>query len=295
MNENIKKFEYYIFIKKIKEKIYVKNLLKTNIILFQKRSALDQLLINIIFQMKNNILKEKLKRLLIKKFIYKVMNNYIDRYNSEKTNEIQKNKKINSDLLKNQKIDFNNFLLKSYILSFFEKTNICINNTKLNNIINNYEKEKRKEYLLTYFQKIKILKENPFINEKKIFMSKIFFMKIKYNKRNQTKINNSEKQLNDIKKLFIYKNNFHFFLNNHENNKEKINKINLLKQKIQKFRKNKNKSKEIQKFFKRFIKRVKIMKQTNISLKRKIFNILKNNAVMTKDLKRYLNEAEEIK
>ena len=69
MNENIKKFEYYIFIKKIKEKNIIKNQIKTNIILFQKRSALDQLLINIISEIKNNILEEKLKILLIKKFI----------------------------------------------------------------------------------------------------------------------------------------------------------------------------------------------------------------------------------
>ena len=65
MNENIK-FEYYIFIKRIKEKIFIKRQIKENIILFQKRSALDQLLMNIIFKMKNEILKEKIKNSLEK-------------------------------------------------------------------------------------------------------------------------------------------------------------------------------------------------------------------------------------
>ena len=80
MNEYNKQFEYFIFIQKIKEKIYVKNRIKENIILFQKRSALDQLLTNVVFKMKNDILKEKIKNLLIKKFIYKVMNQYIENF-----------------------------------------------------------------------------------------------------------------------------------------------------------------------------------------------------------------------
>ena len=36
------------------------------------------------------------------------------------------------------------------------------------------------------------------------------------------------------------------------------------------------------------------MNQTNISLKRKIFNILKNNAIINKELKHFLIEAEAI-
>ena len=128
MNENIKKFEYYIFIKKIKEKIYIKNRIKENIILFQKRSALDQLLINIIYEMKNNILKEKLKILLIKKFIYNAKNNYLNSYKSEtKYKENQRNKRANSEFLKDKKNAFNDFLIKFNIFSFLKKTRICIN------------------------------------------------------------------------------------------------------------------------------------------------------------------------
>ena len=128
MNENIKKFEYYIFIKNIKEKIYIKNRIKENIILFQKRSALDQLLINIIYEMKNNILKEKLKILLIKKFIYNAKNNYLNSYKSEtKYKENQRNKRANSEFLKDKKNAFNDFLIKFNIFSFLKKTRICIN------------------------------------------------------------------------------------------------------------------------------------------------------------------------
>ena len=296
MNENIKKFEYYIFIKKIKEKIYVKNQIKTNIILFQKRSALDQLLINVISQMKSNILKEKLRKLLIKKFIYKIMNNYIDRYKSEKSNENQTNIKITSDLLKSKKIAFNNLIIKSEIYSFFEKANICINNTSLKNLLVNYKEEKSEELLKANFQQFKLLTTRNFSSEKKIFMQRIFFKKIKYNILYKSKYINNENKLNNIKRIFIYKNHFNLFLKNYKSNKDKINKINLLKLKIEEFKENKNenKNKEIKYFFNIFIKRAKIMNQTNISLKRKIFNILKNNAIITKELKHYLIEAEKM-
>ena len=43
-----------------------------------------------------------------------------------------------------------------------------------------------------------------------------------------------------------------------------------------------------------FVKKAKTMNQTNISLKRKIFNILKNNAIINKELKHFLIEAEAI-
>ena len=112
MNEYNKQFEYFIFIQKIKEKIYVKNRIKENIILFQKRSALDQLLTNVVFKMKNDILKEKIKNLLIKKFIYKVMNQYIENFKKENSNVIKENNKDNYGLLESQKRIFNNFLFK---------------------------------------------------------------------------------------------------------------------------------------------------------------------------------------
>ena len=37
------------------------------------------------------------------------------------------------------------------------------------------------------------------------------------------------------------------------------------------------------------------MKKANYSLKRKIFNLTKNNARLSKDLKYYLNDAKKIK
>lgn len=293
MNENIK-FEYYIFIKKIKEKIYVKNQIKTNIILFQKRSALDQLLINVISQMKSNILREKLRKLLIKKFIYKIMNNYIDRYKSGKSNDNQKNIKITSNLLESKKIAFNNILIKAQLYSFFEKANICINNTSLKILLENYKEGKSKEMLKANFQQFKILITNNFSKEKKIFIQTIFFKKIKYNILYKSKYINIENKLNNTKRIFIYKNNFHLFLKNCKTNKDKINKNNLLRKKIEKYKENENKNKEIKYFFNIFVKKTKIMNQTNISLKRKIFNILKNNAIINKELKHFLIEAEAI-
>ena len=127
MNENIK-FEYYIFIKRIKEKIFIKRQIKENIILFQKRSALDQLLMNIIFKMKNDILKEKIKNLLIKKFIYKVMNQYIERYKRGNSDNIENNNKDKYGLLESQKRIFNSFIFKSYAFSFLKRVKICLNN-----------------------------------------------------------------------------------------------------------------------------------------------------------------------
>ena len=132
MNENIK-FEYYIFIKKIKEKIYFKKQIKENIIQFQKRAALDQLLMNVVFKMKNDILKEKLKNLLIKKFIYKLMNQYIESYNKGNLDKIESNED-KFGLLESQKRIFNNFIFKSYVFSFFKRVKICLNNRKIKNI-----------------------------------------------------------------------------------------------------------------------------------------------------------------
>jgi hypothetical protein len=297
MNENIKKFEYYIFIKKIKEKNIIKNQIKTNIILFQKRSALDQLLINIISEMKNNILEEKLKILLIKKFIYKAKNNHLKNYKEEKKfKENQKNKfndnKQISELILSKKNAFNDFLKKSYVNSFLTKTRISINNKKLLNIQENYKKEKRKEYLINFFERIKSINSIHFSKEKKIFYQKVFFKSVKNNLLNKSRDVNIKNKLTNIKRTFLYKVNWHLFMKKYKENSDKINKINLLKQKIQIFQEKEKISQK--KYFKIFINKVKIMKQTNDSLKRKIFNILKNNAIINKELKHFLIEAEAI-
>ena len=293
MNENIKKFEYYIFIKKIKEKNIIKNQIKTNIILFQKRSALDQLLINIISEIKNNILEEKLKILLIKKFIYKAKNNYLINCKEEKKfKEYQKNNKQISELILSKKNAFNDFLKKSYVNSFLTKARISINNTQLLNIQENYKKEKRKEYLINFFERIKSINSIHFSKEKKIFYQKVFFKSVKNNLLNKSRDVNIKNKLTNIKRTFLYKVNWHLFMKKYKENSDKINKINLLKQKIEIFQEKEKNSQK--KYFKIFINKVKIMKQTNDSLKRKIFNILKQNVAITKDLKYYLNEAEKM-
>ena len=293
MNENIK-FEYYIFIKKIKEKIYIKNQIKENIILFQKRSALDQLLMNVIFKMKNDILKEKLKNLLIKKFIYRLMNQYIESYNKGNSDNIEKNNKDKYGLLESQKRIFNNFIFKSYVFSFFKRVKICLNNSKIKNTQNNIIIKKRNDFLKNCFLQIKEYKSYSFQNEKKLLFKKIFFSKIKYLMVNKANDINNINKLTNVKKLFIFKVNYKLFINNLKSFKASNNTIKAIKQKLEKYRENNQKTLETKKYFKIFINKVKINKKENDYLKRKIFNIIKKNVIISKELKHYLNEAEEI-
>lgn len=290
MNENNKKFEYYIFIKKIKEKIYVKNQIKTNIILFQKRLALDQLLTNVIFKMKKDILNEKIKRFLIKKFIYKVMNQYIENYKKE---TVEKNSSL--DLIESQNNIFNSFRIKLYSFTFLKKIKICINNTKLKNVQENIMIEKRNNNLKKYLQEIKKFVSYDYSKEIKIFLQKLFFNRIKNIILHKSNEINYISNLNNTKRLFIFKINFSLFLNNCKFHNTKINKISFIKQKFDKYKEIEIKTKEMKKYFKKFINRVRINKQTNDSLKRKIFNIIKKNVIISKELKYYLNEAKEIK
>ena len=293
MNENIK-FEYYIFIKKIKEKIYIKNQIKENIILFQKRSALDQLLMNVIFKMKNDILKERLKNLLIKKFIYRLMNQYIESYNKGNSDNIEKNNKDKYGLLESQKRIFNNFIFKSYVFSFFKRVKICLNNSKIKNTQNNIIIKKRNDFLKNCFLQIKEYKSYSFENEKKLLFKKIFFSKIKYLMVNKANDINNINKLTNVKKLFIFKVNYKLFVNNFKSFKTSNNTIKAIKQKLEKYRENNQKTLETKKYFKIFINKVKINKKENDYLKRKIFNIIKKNVIISKELKHYLNEAEEI-
>ena len=293
MNENIK-FEYYIFIKKIKEKIYIKNQIKENIILFQKRSALDQLLMNVIFKMKNDILKERLKNLLIKKFIYRLMNQYIESYNKGNSDNIEKNNKDKYGLLESQKRIFNNFIFKSYVFSFFKRVKICLNNSKIKNTQNNIIIKKRNDFLKNCFLQIKEYKSYSFQNVKKLLFKKIFFSKIKYLMVNKANDINNINKLTNVKKLFIFKVNYKLFINNLKSFKASNNTIKAIKQKLEKYRENNQKTLETKKYFKIFINKVKINKKENDYLKRKIFNIIKKNVIISKELKHYLNEAEEI-
>ena len=293
MNENIK-FEYYIFIKKIKEKIYIKNQIKENIILFQKRSALDQLLMNVIFKMKNDILKERLKNLLIKKFIYRLMNQYIESYNKGNSDNIEKNNKDKYGLLESQKRIFNNFIFKSYVFSFFKRVKICLNNSKIKNTQNNIIIKKRNDFLKNCFLQFKEYKSCSFQNEKKSLFKKLFFSKIKYLMVNKANDINNINKLTNVKKLFIFKVNYKLFINNLKSFKASNNTIKAIKQKLEKYKENNQKTLETKKYFKIFINKVKINKKENDYLKRKIFNIIKKNVIISKELKHYLNEAEEI-
>ena len=249
---------------------------------------------NVIFKMKNDILKEKLKNLLIKKFIYRLMNQYIESYNKGNSDNIEKNNKDKYGLLESQKRIFNNFIFKSYVFSFFKRVKICLNNSKIKNTQNNIIIKKRNDFLKNCFLQIKEYKSYSFENEKKLLFKKIFFSKIKYLMVNKANDINNINKLTNVKKLFIFKVNYKLFINNLKSFKASNNKIKAIKQKLEKYKENNQKTLETKKYFKIFINKVKINIKENDYLKRKIFNIIKKNVIISKELKHYLNEAKEI-
>lgn len=143
--------------------------------------------------------------------------------------------------------------------------------------------------------KLKQLKYISLSKNMKIIMYKIFFIEIKrkilYSKKDKNI--NLIKEIDNKKKLIIIKNGFHKFLDKCRSN---IRKEKILEERIHKYNDNIKdiKNKEIKNNLKIFIYKIKIMKKTNNALKRKIFNLFKNNAKVSKDLKYYLNEADNI-
>ena len=210
---------------------------------------------------------------------YKNKKNY-DKYETNKTNKlikIQKNKKL-----------FEGFLIKGYTYTFLNCINICINNNHLKNIQYNYSYINRINKTKLYLTKIREITNNSFSKQNKKIMCKIFLTEIK-NKILYKKIIIKQKiELINKKNIFIYKNKYKA---KDDNNKIKFEKENnnLEKDIIN------IKTKGIYSiYFRLFIKKVKIIKKANYYLKRKIFNLIKNNAKLSKDLKYYLNEAEKI-
>ena len=284
----IKKIEYVFFIKKIKEALLIKKEIKTKIISFQKRFGLEQLLINVIHEMKNDILKRKLRKFLIKKFLFRIMERYITHYKNDKNydyDEIDKNDKM---IEKSKKL-FKDYLLKANIYTFLNGANICIFNRRLKYIQYEYSIINRINKTKICFMKIKELNGNSFSKNKKIIMCKKFFIEIKKQILYNQKYIKQKRELEIKKNIFIYKNKYKYIDN--EKNKFNVEKENnnLYDDSI----KNKIKEKYV-KYFRIFIRRVKIIKQANYALKRKIFNLIKNNAKFSKDLKYYLKEATKI-
>lgn len=284
----IKKIEYVFFIKKIKEALLIKKEIKTKIISFQKRFGLEQLLINVIHEMKNDILKRKLRKFLIKKFLFRIMERYITHYKNDKNydyDEIDKNDKM---IEKSKKL-FKDYLLKANIYTFLNGANICIFNRRLKYIQYEYSIINRINKTKICFMKIKELNNNSFSKNKKIIMCKKFFIEIKKQILYNQKYIKQKRELEIKKNIFIYKNKYKYIDN--EKNKFNVEKENnnLYDDSI----KNKIKEKYV-KYFRIFIRRVKIIKQANYALKRKIFNLIKNNAKFSKDLKYYLKEATKI-
>jgi len=303
MNEilynKMKKIEYFFFIKKIKKNIYVKRQIKKKISLFQKKIAIENLLINVVSSVKRDILNEKLKQMLCKKFLFKVIEQYIEHYKERNGNQYAINNNENQinkrKRLEQSKIIFMKYIMQNNIYYFLNGASICINNQRLKNIRNNYMISKRIDNIRLSFMKLKQLKYIPISKNMKIIMCKIFFIEIKrkilYSKKDGNI--NLIKELNKKKELFIIKNGFHIFLDKCHSN---IRREKILEEKNHKYNNNIKdlKNKEIKKNLKIFINKIKIIKKTNNALKRKIFNLFKNNAKASKDLKYYLSEASNI-
>ena len=237
--------------------------------------------------------------MLCKKFLFKVIEQYIEHYKERNgnqyainNNESQINKRKK---LEQRKIIFMKYIMQNNIYYFLNGASICINNQRLKNIRNNYMISKRIDNIRLSFMKLKQLKYIPISKNMKIIMCKIFFIEIKrkilYSKKDGNI--NLIKELNKKKELFIIKNGFHIFLDKCHSN---IRREKILEEKNHKYNNNIKdlKNKEIKKNLKIFINKIKIIKKTNNALKRKIFNLFKNNAKASKDLKYYLSEASNI-
>ena len=86
--------------------------------------------------MKNGILREKLRQFLVKKFIYMIIEQYIDHYNkgnNDKNNILDKIKKIEKS-----KRMFKQYLIKNSFNSFLAGVHICINNQRIQLIRDNF-------------------------------------------------------------------------------------------------------------------------------------------------------------
>lgn len=301
MNEifynKIKKIEYFFFIKKIKKNIYVKRQIQKKISFYQKKIAIEHLLINVVSSVKRDILNEKLKQMLCKKFLFKVIEQYIDHYkerNGNNKNQYLINNNKRKKLEQSKKI-FMQYIIQNNIYYFLNGASICINNQRLKNIRNNYMISKRIDNIRLSFMKLKQLKYISLSKNIKIIMCKIFFIELKRRILHFKKDKNINliKELNKKKKLFIIKNGLHIFLDKCNSN---IRREKLLEEKIHKYNDNIKdlKNKEIKKNLKIFINKIKIIKKTNNALKKKIFNLFKNNAKASKDLKYYLSEASNL-
>ena len=239
---------------------------------------------------------------MCRKFLFKVIEQYIEHYkerNGNNTNQyiinnneyqINKRKK-----LEQSKKIFMQYIIQNNIYYFLNGASICINNQRLKNIRNNYMISKRIDNIRLSFMKLKQLKLISLSKNMKIIMCKIFFIEIKRSIFHSKKDKNINliKDLDKKKKLIIIKNGFHIFLDKCHSN---IRREKQIEERIHKYNDNIKdlKNKEIKKNLKIFINKIKIIKKTNNALKKKIFNLFKNNAKVSKDLKYYLNEANNL-
>ena len=315
INNKIKKIHYLLFMKKIQNHLIIKKTIQAKIVKYQIKKAMENLLINVIIKMQNRVLNEKLKVFLVKKFLYKVIQQYIEHYKELASSRLSLSeiKLKQSIIIDNNKKQFELLKLKNNFYSFLSSLEASMINKKVESIKNRFLYNQKKNHIKYFFYQCKTL---SFISNKKKECYKLFFSQINLILIDKTKRNAALQNYN----FFVLSLNFAFFRKNVKVCKDRKTKKELIRNNIckifidrcklkkdnnrkfellnKKFKENENIIKihknEIKNFMILFAKKCENIKKNKITLKRKIFNILKKNVEISKDLKHYLNELNEM-
>ena len=315
INNKIKKKYYLLFMKKIQNHLIIKKTLQAKIVKYQIKKAMESLLINVIIKMQNRVLNEKLKVFLVKKFLYKVIQQYIEHYKELASSRLSLSeiKLKQSIIIDNNKKQFELLKLKNNFYSFLSSLEASMNNKKVGLIKNSFLYNQKKNHIKYFFYQCKKL---SFISNKKKDCYKLFFSQINLILIDKTKRNVALQNYN----FFVLSLNFAYFRKKAKTCKDRKTKKELIRNNVckifidrcklkkdnnrkfellnKKFKENENIIKihknEIKNFMILFAKKCENIKKNKITLKRKIFNILKKNVEISKDLKHYLSELNEI-
>ena len=315
INNKIKKIHYLLFMKKIQNHLIIKKTIQAKIVKYQIKKAMENLLINVIIKMQNRVLNEKLKVFLVKKFLYKVIQQYIEHYKELASSRfsLSEIKLKQSIIIDNNKKQFELLKLKNNFYLFLLSLEASMINKKVESIKNRFLYNQKKNHIKYFFYQCKTL---LFISIKKKECYKLFFSQINLILIDKTKRNAALQNYN----FFVLSLNFAFFRKNVKVCKDRKTKKELIRNNVckifidrcklkkdnnrkfkllnKKFKENENIIKihknEIKNFMILFAKKCENIKKNKITLKRKIFNILKKNVEISKDLKHYLNELNEM-
>ena len=292
------KSNYLYYIKTLIRRNLKKKSNKKLIDIFRKKQNLKNFMISVLNEIKLNIYRKQLKQFLCHKFFV----DFKKKKNIKNSEKNQKLKKIYTVLNKNK--------MKIIYKSFFTKINKNISKNILNKNIQNFKCEQNKNLIHEYFNILLYLIKHKKLNKIRLkhYVNK-FLLKVKHkpkklhNKMNMIIINQSfkifiqnlynikeKREINIIKKKYIYQKYFLNFINNiiskkeyykwkQENNKKREKNKNIIINRIKQI------------IFKEFKLQIQIKKKLNYKLKRKIFDFLKKNVEKEKDVNFYLGEA----